>query len=132
MYEPLTDEERAVRDDLFWSQPMWIYHVLVFGGLGAAVVANVMLALDFGAATQPGLTPADVGLLIVALVGAAIALIGLVLRRLELRKLLYPPCPQCGQPNIQTSGFCRGCGIPLPSGNGAVSSPHTTPVTGAR
>jgi hypothetical protein len=110
MYGQLSPEERRAMRTLFWSRPMWGYQAVVFIGLGLLLAANLVLWIELSAPSPPGNAASYAGLYILAILGGAVAVVGLVVRRLALSELAVGVCPKCGQVNLWTSAFCRKCG----------------------
>lgn len=115
---------------VFWSRPMWGYQALVFIGLGLALAAN--LVLWFELASPSGGVGNYTGLYILAIIGGAVAVVGLVLRRLALNELAVGLCPRCGQVNLWTSAFCRACGTRFDNTPDPEPSPAPSPPVEAR
>jgi len=131
MYGQLSPEERREIGSLFWSRPMWGYQAVVFIGLGLALAANLVLWFELSSPAPPGVSENYAGLYVLAIIGAGVAIVGIVLRRLALNELATGECPKCGRLNLRTSAYCRACGtrfedIPDPEPSLAAPSPTET------
>jgi NADH:ubiquinone oxidoreductase subunit K len=133
MLGPLSPEERRAVRSFFWSAPMRKAQITVLIGVSILFFATAwLMVLEFTVPPHSGITASDLVLLALLPIGAAVMVVGVALRGRTFRRTAVRPCPNCGQPNLWISGFCRACGTPLLGATAAGPAEPPLPTFGLK